>query len=250
MQSLITLTTDFGDQFAAVQLKAVLLNDGFDGKIIENHSVTPFSIIEGAFEISVLARFTPLGTIHVGVVDPGVGSDRRGIIVKTKYFWFVGPDNGVLFYAATINGIENVWRLDENFWGNVSNTFHGRDVFVRAAALLAKNLEPEKFGCKAIQLASLRRLEFGEGQVVHIDSYGNVKMNWKKAVKFGDRLIVSAGGEEITVPVVNTFSDVDPGKPLAINGSSDNLELAVNLGRADNFFHAKLGEILEIHEIS
>lgn len=250
MQSLITITTDFGDQFAVAQLHAVLAQDGFDGKIIDNHSVTPFSIIEGAFEISVLARFSPIGSIHIGVVDPGVGSDRNGIIIKTNKYWFVGPDNGLLFYVANLDGIETAWKLNESYFGNVSNTFHGRDVFVRAAALLAKNLYPEEFGCKRVVETFLKRLKFTSGQVVHIDSYGNVKINWEKKMVLGGHLRVLVNRKEIKVPVVKTFSDVGPGEPLAINGSSDSLELAVNLGRADDFFHAKPGEILEIHEIS
>lgn len=86
--------------------------------------------------------------------------------------------------------------------------------------------------------------------MLHIDNYGNIKINWKNIVRSGGRLTVSVGGKEINVPVVKTFFDVGPVEPLAINGSSDSLELAVNLGRADDFFHAKPGEILEIHEIS
>lgn len=248
-QPIITITTDFGDQFAAAQIKAVLSVDGFDGQVIENHSITPFSIIEGAFEISVLAKFTPSGSIHVGVVDPGVGSCRKGIIIKTKRYWLVGPDNGLLFYTANLDGIEKVWNVNESYFGNISNTFHGRDVFIRAAALLAKNLHPRKFGCKKTAITSLKQLKFANGQVVHIDAYGNIKINWEKKIVLGESLRMVVNGRKIKIPVVKTFSNVGSGEPLAINGSSNCLELAVNLDRADDFFDARLGEILEIYEI-
>ena len=107
-KNLITLTTDLGDQFAVAQLHVVLARDGFDGRVIENHSVTPFSILEGAFEIDALSRFTPVGTIHVGVVDPDVGSDRRGVVIRTKKSWFVGPDNGLLYPTAVHDEIQQV----------------------------------------------------------------------------------------------------------------------------------------------
>lgn len=245
MQPLITITTDFGDDFAVSQLKAVIFSLGFTGQIIENHDVSPFSILEGAYGIWQLAKFCPKNAIHVGIVDPEVGSKRNGIIIKTRDFWFVGPDNGLLWKAADQNKILRSWKIDESYFGSVSSTFHGRDVFVKAAVLLSKNKYPEDFGCRPIK--NIKKLEFKNGQVLHIDNYGNIKINWKNTVRSGGRLTVSVGGKEINVPVVKTFSDVRPIEPLAINGSSDSLELAVNLGRADDFFHAKPGEILEIH---
>ena len=125
MNKLITITTDFGDQLAAAQLKAVLLDQGFDGQIIENHSINAFSITEGAFSLALIARFSPKGTIHVAVVDPGVGTNRRGIIIKTARSWFFGPDNGLLFQAANNEIIQQVWKLQESdISKETSNTFH------------------------------------------------------------------------------------------------------------------------------
>lgn len=228
MQKPITITTDLGDGFATAQLEAVVVSLGFAGRLIENHNVEPFSILEGAYGIWQLAKFCPKGTVHLGVVDPGVGSERAGIIIKTKKAWFVGPDNGLLYPAAAADGIEEVWRIDEGQFGQVANTFHGRDVFVKVAVELAQGRRPEGFGCKPN--GDIQTLEFVEGQVLHIDHYGNAKIWGKKT--FG-------------LPIVKTFSDVPEGKPLVLNGSSELLELAVNCGSAEERFGLKLGQIIE-----
>lgn len=250
MKSLITLTTDLGDQLAAIQMKAVLLSDGFNGRLIENHSVTPFSIVEGAFEISVAAQFTPPGSIHVGVVDPGVGSERRGIVVKTRKCWFVGPDNGLLFYAAKLAGLEKAFRLNESFWGNVSSTFHGRDVFIRSAVRLACGDDPSRFGGEVIPVELLVPLEFKPGQVLHIDRYGNIKVYWNQAIESRGALRIDFRGRRHIVPVVRTFSDVPPRRTLALRGSNGMLELAVNLGSGEEFFGVKVGDVLAVTRFS
>lgn len=230
MKQLITITTDLGDGFATSQLEAVAATLGFDGRLIQNHDVRPFSILEGAYGIWQLAKFCPVGTVHLGVVDPGVGSERAGIVIKTKSFWLVGPDNGLLWPACRQAGRRQVWRVDEKWFGQVANTFHGRDVFIKAAVNLAQGRRPEDFGCQTLDPASLINLEFKEGQVLHIDHYGNAKVWGKKT--FG-------------LPVVKTFSDVAEGEPLVLNGSSDLLELAVNCRSAARQFGLKLGQVIE-----
>lgn len=228
MKQTITITTDFKDSFATSQLKAVAYSLGFDGPLIENHDVSPFSTLEGAYGIWQLAKFCPLGTIHVGVVDPGVGSDRSGIVIKTQDFWFVGPDNGLLYPAALANKIMSFWKIDEKYFGEVSKTFHGRDVFIKSAVLLAGGKQPEGFGCKRIH--KIEELKFNDGQVVHIDRYGNAKV-W--------------GEKTFGLPVIETFSDVPEGTPHILNGSSDILEIAVNLGSAKDCFGLKLGQVIK-----
>ena len=220
---IITITTDLGDGFATSQLKVIVAGLGYDSHLVENHDVEPFSIVEGAYGIWQLAKLCPQGTIHVGIVDPGVGSERAGIIIKTKNFWFVGPDNGLLYPAGAADGIEKIWRLNNS--ENVSNTFHGRDIFIKQAVRLARDEEPG-----GEEIKDILKLEFTEGQIVHIDHYGNAKV-W--------------GGKTFGLPLVKTFSDVAEGEPLVLNGSSDLLELAVNLGSAKERFGLKLGEVLE-----
>jgi S-adenosylmethionine hydrolase len=227
-QQLITLTTDFGDQFSTSQLKAVIYSLGFNGQIIENHDVVPFSIIEGSYGIWQLSKFCPKNTIHVGIIDPEVGSTRNGIVIKTRNHWFVGPDNGLFWEAANRDNILNIWKIDERFFGPVSNTFHGRDVFVKVAVLLSQGKYPDKIGCKLIK--QIKQLKFDEGQVLHIDNYGNAKI---------------FGNKTFGLPVVKTFSDVGPNQALILNGSSDLLELAVNLGNAKEYFGLQLGQIIK-----
>ena len=247
MNKLMTITTDFGDQLAAAQLKAVLAGLGFDGLVIENYSVTAFSIIEGSFSLALVSRFSPKGTIHVGVVDPGVGSNRRGIIIKTDKSWFVGPDNGLLFQAAILEKIQHAWKIKELLVSkNVSPTFHGRDVFIKAAAYLSLGKKPEDFGSTKIPTKSLVKLSFKTGQVLHIDSYGNIKLHCLKKIYSHKKLIIKTRKNIFTVPLVKTFSDVPKGMPLAFLGSSQTLELGVNLKRADKFFGVKQGDILGI----
>lgn len=251
MNKLITLTTDFEDQFASAQLKAVLLSLGFDGNVIENHSITPFSIVEGAFQIDTLRAFCPFYSIHVGIVDPGVGSSRRGIIIKTHHSYLIGPDNGLLYYSARKEKILSVWQINESIFGNsVSNTFHGRDVFIKAAVFIAKGKKPEEFGCQKIQPGALMPLIIQDGQVVHIDHYGNIKIHWPYLTHTSHKLSITRAHQEIFFPFVKTFSDVGKGQPLAYVGSNNTLELAINLGNASKEFEIGLEQVLPIKTLS
>lgn len=243
MHKLITITTDFGDSFAVSQLHAVLASCGFNGKIIENHNVTAFSIIEGAFQIKTLSKYCSKNAIHVGIVDPGVGSGRDGVIIKTGKSFFVGPNNGLLYPALTDDIIEKVWKIDEAYFGkNISRTFHGRDIFIKAAALLAKGKGPESFGSNIYDKNLLIKLSFEKGQILHIDSYGNLKINWQKNIVPGKILHINGN----KVPIVKTFSDVSSGKLMAYLGSSNTLELAVNQGNANGIFNLKVGDKIKI----
>ena len=237
MNKIITITTDFGDAFAAAQLHAVLATFKYDGKIIENHSVTPFSIVEGAFQIATLSRYTPKEAIHLGIVDPGVGSLRRGIILKNHVSWFIGPDNGLLYPAAKRAGINHAWHINEDsISDDVSNTFHGRDVFIKEAILVAQGKNPIEFGSKKISPSSINKLSIEEGQILHIDSFGNIKIYWPNKIIIGSKLKIQINSKWIKFPIVKTFSDVAIHKPLAYIGSSDTLELAINLGNAAESF--------------
>lgn len=226
----ITITTDFGDSFATSQLRAVLATLGFNGTVIENHDVKSYSIIEGAYGIWQTAKYCPKGTIHVGVIDLGVGSPRLGIIIKTNNFWFVAPDNGLLYPAAKKDGIKEIWKIDNSAFKNCSSTFEGRDIFIKVAAFLASGKKPEDFGSTEIDSKDLAKLEFQNGQVVHIDKYGNIKI-W--------------GNKTFGLPLVKTFSDVKVGQPLILRGSSDVLEICLNQKSAEEHFGVKLEQVLE-----
>jgi len=210
MNNLITITTDFGDAFAAAQLKAVILAFGFTGQIIENHSVTKYSITEGAFQIRTLVKYCPKNSIHVGVVDPGVGSKRRGLIIKTRQSYFIGPDNGVLYPAADDAGIEKVWKINEYYFGEIARTFHGRDVFVKCAAHIAKDKKPEDFGCVEVNKISICRLKFKYGQVLHVDDYGNIKVHFPKEFNKNKTLSISKNGKKLFSRLLKHFQMLIP----------------------------------------
>jgi S-adenosyl-L-methionine hydrolase (adenosine-forming) len=249
MKKLITITTDFGDSFSAAQLRAVTASLGFDGNLIENHGVSSYSIVEGAFQILTISRFCPDGSVHVGVVDPGVGSDRAGIIIQSNNHWYVGPDNGLLYPAANRDGVVSVWKLKESGVSDyVSNTFHGRDVFIKAAVYIAQGRSPEDFQSEKVAVSDLVKNSFQNGQVLHIDHYGNLKIKWDNKLSIGKKLSLKIKTKNLDTPIVKTFSDVEPGQPLALLGSSDTLEIAINLGNAANEYSTQTGEILDIIE--
>ncbi len=251
MDDLITITTDFGDSFAPAQLKAVIATLGYTGRLIENHSVSAFCIPEGAFQILTLSRFSPRGTIHLGVVDPGVGSRRRGIIIKTNNYYFVGPDNGLLYPGAFEDGILKVWQIQEKFVSKqISNTFHGRDIFVKVAVYLTQGKSPYDFGSIDLSLDKLKKINFKPGEVLHIDHYGNLKVYWPREIKGGGRLILKHKGVNKEVPITKTFSDVPKGTTLALLGSSNTLELAVNLENAAAYYGIKVGDVLNINKVT
>lgn len=226
----LAITTDFGDSFATAQLHAVIDSFGFNGKVIENHSTAPFAIHSGAFEILTLCKFTKPNTVFLGVIDPGVGSERAGIIIKTKNYWFVGPDNGLLYPAAKHDGIEEVWKINENFFPNVTKTFHGRDVFIKSALYLAMGKNPNEFGSTLMNKTDIVKLKFREGQVLHVDAYGNLKVFTRETINVGSKISVCTKDDSIEIPIVNVFDDVRVGEPLAYRGSSNTLELAINQG--------------------
>lgn len=250
MKQLITVTTDFGDNFAASQLRAVVYALGFDGNYIENHDVSHFSVIEGAFQIMTLTRFCQKHTVHVGVVDPGVGSSRTGIIIKSKNFWFVGPNNGLLYLAAEKDGILDVWKINEKYVGEyISNTFHGRDVFIKVGVYLSQGKKPEDFKSTKIPTFDLIKSSICDGQVAHVDHYGNLKIYFQKELPIGKKLLVKIKREEIEIPIAKTFSDVKPKRPLALLGSSGTLEIAINLGNFAKTYCVQVEDILDIIKV-
>ncbi len=245
--STITITTDFGDSFASSQLRLVLSTLRFQGDVIENHSVLPYSIVEGAFQMLTLSKYSPPNTVHLGVIDPGVGSSRRGVIIQTQNFYFVGPDNGLLYPAASHDTILTAWRIQESkISTEVSRTFHGRDVFVKVAASLSHGGSPYEINAVPLDISTLEVVHFLSGQVVHIDAYGNVKIYWTQRIRSGDTLRVTHKGRSYTLPVVQTFSEVPKGLLLALLGSSGTLEVAVNLGNAAQHLHASVSDVLDI----
>lgn len=248
MKPVISLISDFGDKFAETQIELVIHGINPEIKfVVGERWITPFSIIEGAFILSKLYPFTPTGSVHIAVVDPGVGSDRKGLIIKTKNYWFIGPDNGLLYQAAAQDGIEAAYTVDESKVGSLSNTFHGRDIFAKVAAYISAG-RPLKEFAKKYPVKKIIQLHFQKNQVVNIDPYGNIKLgNGPNGYKPGDTLTIKHKRKTITAPFVKTFADVKPGEFLIYHGSHQTLEIAVNLEPAAKELGVKVGDILQIN---
>ncbi|HSV49360.1 MAG TPA: SAM-dependent chlorinase/fluorinase, partial [Candidatus Acidoferrales bacterium] len=149
---MITLTTDFGlkDPYVA-EMKGVILTINPKAGIVDiSHLVDKYSVRMGAFILASAAPYFPKGTVHVAVVDPGVGTERRAILIETKQAYFVGPDNGVLMLAAQAQGIKHIYELSNPKFmlSMVSSTFHGRDIFAPASTHLDKGIKPQEFGAE------------------------------------------------------------------------------------------------------
>ena len=244
--SAIALTTDFGssDWFVGA-MKGVILSVHPQAAIVDVcHEIPPGDILAGAFALAVSCRFFPRNTVHVAVVDPGVGSSRPAIAVQTAEYFFVGPDNGILSLALDREKIKAIHRLEnENFFLKpVSRTFHGRDVFAPVAACLSKGVSIRKLGPAQTTLNRVQwppaRVENDvlSGEVVYIDRFGNAITNISNdLLKLGSTLAVFLRGKMLC-PLRDFYQAVAPGRPVAVPGSSGYLEIAINGGHAASEF--------------
>jgi len=258
----ITLLSDFGlrDPYVA-EMKAVILSICPEATIVDiSHEIRKFDIRMGAYVLASAAPYFPSGTIQVAVVDPGVGTKRRPIIVETSRSFYVGPDNGLLILSAQKEGISHVYHITNQHYmrPKISRTFHGRDVFSCAAAHLARGISPPKFGPEVYDYVTPRFAKpyvkenklFGE--VLHIDDFGNVITNISEedlestGAKEGSFLQVKLGDKTIKIKLCSAYGEVPPQKPLAIIGSSDFLEVSVNQGDASEVFKVKTGDSVQV----
>lgn len=243
---IITLTTDYGtaDHLVAV-LKGVILKINPEATIVDiTHAVTSFDLLDGALAIAQAYSYFPPRTIHVVIVDPGVGTERRPILVSGQNQYFIAPDNGVL--SAVFEKEQNVLvrhlTSEHYFLQPVSRTFHGRDVFAPVAAWLSKHWQPGSMGeeitdYKRFALPKPKEAEGGlKGVVLKVDSFGNLLTNFRpedlpaEATTNG-HLNLQVGSHPIA-RLVPTFASGNAGEPVAFIGSSGYLEIAVNKGNA------------------
>ena len=261
-QKVITLVSDFGlrDPYVA-EMKAVILTICPHARIFDiSHRVDKFDVRMGAFTLASAAPYFPEGTVHVAVVDPGVGSRRRPIIAETRRGYLVGPDNGVLMLAALKEDLKHVYVIEERDYmlPKVSWTFHGRDVFAPAAAHLARGIEASRFGKEVEEyvIPEFAKPQVKEnvvcGEVLHVDDFGNIITSIPRTivddlhVRRGELLRVRAGGKAESLLFCVAYGQVGKGKLLAIVGSHDFLEISVNQGNAARFFGVKSGDPIVI----
>lgn len=260
--TIISLLSDFGlkDPYVA-EMKAVALSICPEAHIVDiTHEIEKFNVRMGAFVLASAAPYFPKGTIHVAVVDPGVGTKRRPIVVVTKEAVYVGPDNGLLMLAAQKQGISHVYHIvnKEFMLSKISRTFHGRDIFTPTAAHLAKGNKPSEVGPEIHDYAVPRFAEPHlkgnalHGEVLHIDDFGNVITNisvkelMKLGIKEGDQFHVEFETGKIGLKLCTAYGEVKTGQSLAIIGSHRFLEVSVNQGSAAERFKTKIGEPVRV----
>jgi hypothetical protein len=242
---IITLLTDFGlsDPYVGI-MEGVILSIHPGARLVDiTHGIAPGAVTQGAWVLDEARRFFPRGTVHLGVVDPGVGGKRRPVAIRSRDAYFVGPDNG-LFGKVVVEtpGWEAVHLQNEAlFLQPVSPTFHGRDVFAPVAARLSRGFDFHQLGPPVQDLVPLpipptrEGLRHLAGEVVRIDRFGNLITNIPKDLLFA---FLKSRPARIRVDgmalegIHRTFGDVPEGQALAFIDSSDHLAIAVNRGRA------------------
>lgn len=262
---IITLLTDFGirDEFVGV-MKGVILSINPHVSVVDiTHSIDPQDLVQGAHFIPYTYPYFPGGTIHVVVVDPGVGSSRRIIALEKNGHIFIAPDNGILTLIVEDGNVGTVVQVDnpDLYLSPVSQTFHGRDIFAPVSAHISTGVDLISVG-RPVDLSSLFLLPItkpyitnsGElvGQVVHVDRFGNIITNLRK--NHLKRLKPGRGEQAADIRIENipinkisvSYESVLPGELVAVFGSRGFLEIAVNCGNASERLNVRKGEEVKI----
>jgi S-adenosylmethionine hydrolase len=264
MHKVITLTTDFGSGEYVAAMKGVILSINPHVRIIDvSHTIKPQEVLEGAYVLYSTAQYFTQA-IHVGVVDPGVGTERAGLLIQCENGFLVGPDNGLLVPCARKLGLTRVYKITNKSYllDDVSYTFHGRDIFAPVAAHLSKGVEPKEIG-EAMDDYEDLNLEYHEekenmleGKVIHVDSFGNLitsltKEIVKRYIKFGSTVEIEmeTGRErqKRKVHFLKSYGHAESRELLATISSSGLFEISQNQGSAQEIFKAGPGSIVRLH---
>jgi hypothetical protein len=257
---IITLTTDFGlrDPYVA-EMKATILGIYPTATIVDiTHEVEKFNVRTGAFILASTANYFPEGTIHVAVVDPGVGTSRRSVIIQTKRDIYVGPDNGLLMLAAKKQEIVRTAQIanPKFMLPKISDTFHGRDIFAPAAAHLATGVPLAEFGPIICDIAEPDFAKINTdgsaviGEVLHIDGFGNIITNIGdpeiRSANLEKEISVEIGNQRLKLRISKNYGENKIHELLALVGSQGYLEIAVNQGNAAKMLGVRPGDKLRI----
>lgn len=252
----IVLMTDFGleDPYVGV-MKGVIKSIDPDVSIIDlTHSIPSYDIRRAALVLFVSYKYFPKNTIFVCVVDPGVGTDRKALLIKTRNYYFIGPDNGCLYPAASEDGIDAIYDISRSSYRlrEVSMTFHGRDIFAPVAAWLSRGIPPHLLGRK-ISVEDIVKLVFPkpvidreciDANILYIDKFGNIMTNipknivFKQNISYGSKLSIHMlkNGDKILSPYKcvfeRSFGYVNEGEIVCYINSWGYLEIGVNKGSA------------------
>jgi S-adenosyl-L-methionine hydrolase (adenosine-forming) len=256
-ENFLTLLSDFGDRDVYVGvMKGVIAQVNPTLRVVDlTHQIPPQSIAAARFCLMNAYSYFPEGTVHVAVVDPGVGGIRRAIALKFSQGFLVGPDNGifsgVLAASPAIIAVEltnpNYWRIPQ-----LSRTFHGRDIFAPVGAHLASGVSLQQLG-REIDLATLVQLNLAEcnptescvvGSIQYIDHFGNLVSNIPANYVQGKSWCVEVAG--LRIPGCETYGDVKIGNAIALTGSHGWVEIAINSGNAQSQLQIQLGDAVKV----
>jgi len=258
----IGLLSDFGlrDSYVA-EMKAVILSICPEATLLDiSHRIRKFDVRMGAFVLASAARSFPDGSIYLAVVDPGVGSERRPLIVQSNRSLYVGPDNGLLMLSAAREGLRSVYCIEDQKYlrGTVSETFHGRDVFARVVGDLANGVPPLEIG---FEVKNYVKPEFSRPvvneysigcEVLHVDDFGNVVTNVdassikKSNLTSGRTMILTVGRRRLRLGFVRTYNEIPEGALGCLVGSHGFLEIAMRMRDASKAARVKPGSKLKI----
>ncbi len=244
---MIAILSDFGNSEYVGIMKGRILQENPKATITDlSNFVSAQNVKEGAWTLYNAYKNFPKGTVFLCVVDPGVGTDREAIAVKTNNYFFVGPDNGLFAMPAVEDGIVAAVRLDTK---DASKTFHGRDVFAPAAGKISKTGKVESMGPPvALERMMSFHVEEREGEVVKIDSFGNIitTLPHTDAAQYS----VITGEEEHKLSYFDTYAEAPDKKPFLITGSSGTLEISIKNGNANEHFQLRIGQRVSINVLS
>lgn len=255
---IITLLTDFGQRDGYVAaMKGVIIGINPAAKLIDiSHEVEPQNVAAGVFILESHFRYFPAGTVHLAIIDPGVGSERAALACYAGGHFFVAPDNGLLDFCLSFSDLQAVRLTQKKFWREtISSTFHGRDIFAPVAAHLAGGEPLQHLGKPFVLQRKLPPLQCQiegkvlQGQIAYTDRFGNLISNISE-----QQLREFAKNQTVTITLAGhligslnkTYAEAPPNAPIALIGSFGFLEIGVNLGNAQLRFGARRGTSIAI----
>lgn len=263
MQNVITLTTDFGWSEYVATMKGVILTINPDTRIIDiNHNIKPQDVLAGAYVLYSTAPYF-LKAIHVGVIDPGVGTEREGIIIECENGFLIGPDNGLLLPCARRLGLDQIYKItnESYFLDDVSETFHGRDIFAPVAAHISRGVDIKDMGEVIEEYIDLKLDYYRvndkiiEGKINFVDNFGNLitsipKEIVGKHIDFGKMIDIEIMGEtkkiKKQIPFLRSYAFGKKGDLLATISSSGFFEISCNQGSAQRILNVDTGSLIKI----
>lgn len=255
---IITLLTDFGtkDYFVGA-MKGTILSINPQAQIFDiSHEIAPQDVRSAAFTLLNYYKTFPPQTIHVCVIDPGVGSERSAILAETENYFFVAPDNGLLSFILAEENVSRVVKLtNEKFFRHpVSNTFHGRDIFVPVAAHLSKGISVKEFGREIKDFVRFENVKPNliseneiEAEIIHIDHFGNLITNLK-AENLPPQFVLQVNKHRIE-NLRQHFSEAEPGEVFSIIGSAGFLEIVAFMDSAKRLLNVKIKDSVYVTKI-